>query len=91
MSTILSHYMQLVPTVEAELKLNLPIGGEVTLDDTHFHNILFGGDQLTAARIRGTKALRDTQYRRVDRFDGITPVIEDWHARMTLMKVHIAF
>ena len=57
MSTILGHYMGLVPTYEAELHLHLPIGGDVTLDDSRFHKILFGGDQLTVARMRGTKAL----------------------------------
>lgn len=43
--------------------------------------------EISWARMRGTQALRDTQAKRKDRFDGLIPVIEDWHARMTLMKV----
>ena len=50
------------------------------------HNFLFGGDQLTVARIRGAQILRDTQDKPVDRFEGIIPVIEDWHTRTTLLK-----
>ena len=58
-------------------------------DDSQFHSNLFGGDQLTVARIRGVQALRDTQDKKVDRFEGLVPVIEDWHSRMTFMKVNL--
>ena len=88
MGTILTEYMKLVPSVEATLKLNLPIGGEISLDDTHFHNILFGGDQLTVTRIRGTQNMRSTEYRRVDRFEGITPVVEDRCDRTFPVKIN---
>ena len=87
MGKILAHYMKLVPTVEAEGHLRLPTGSVIDFDDTRFSSILFGGDQLTIARIRGTQALRDTQDKCVDRFEGLHPVVEDWHSRMTLMKV----
>ncbi len=87
MGVILEEYMKLVPTVEAQGCHKLPNGSELEYDDTQFHSILYGGDQLTAARMRGTRALRMTQDRRVDRFEGGIPVLEDWHARMTLMKV----
>lgn len=89
MGQILSHYMKLVPTLESEGELLLTNGNTLQFDDTRFHSILFGGDQLTLARIRGTQALRDTEDRCVDRFTGVIPVIEDWHTRMTLMKVCI--
>lgn len=85
MGKILTHYMSLVQTVSAEdSQLLLPNG---TFDDTRFHSILFGGDQLTVARIRGAQSLRDTQDRKVDRLERVVPVIEDWHSRMTFMKV----
>ena len=74
--------------MEAEGHQQLPNGSVIDFDDTQFFSILFGGDQLTASQIRGTQALRDTQSKRVDRFEGILPVVEDWHSRMTLMKVH---
>lgn len=87
MGKILAHYMKLVPTVEVEGRLQLPNGSVINFDDTRFFSTLFGGDQLTVARIRGTQVLRDTQDKCVDRFDGVIPVVEDWHLRMTLMKV----
>ncbi len=87
MAKILARYMKLVPTVEVEGHLQLPNGSVLDFDDTRFFPILLGGDQLTIARVRGTQALRDTQDKRVDRFEGILPVVEDWHSRMTLMKV----
>ena len=64
--------------MEVRLKLTIP----------SFTLFLFGGDQLTAARIRGTKILRDTQDKPTERFEGILPIVEDWHARMALLKVY---
>ena len=55
-----------------------------------FYKLLLSGDQLTAARIRGTQALHATQDQNVDRLDmwrfqcvhhhvkGLIPVAEDW-------------
>lgn len=88
MGKILENYMSLVPTLESVQQVVLPNGCEIEVDNTQFHPILFGGDQLTAARIRGTKTLRDTQDKPVERFEGILPIVEDWHARMTMLKVH---
>lgn len=87
MSQILATYMKLVPTLESKESITLPCGASAEVDNTAYHSILFGGDQLTAARIRGTKELRDTEAKKKDRFEGLIPVIEDWHTRMTLMKV----
>ena len=87
MGHILNHYMTLVPAVEVEGQTTLPNGKTITFDDTHYFPILFGGDQVTVARVRGVQLLRDTEVKRVDRFEGIVPVVEDWHTRMTVMKV----
>ena len=59
----------------------------IDFDDTRFFSILFGGDQLTVVRIRGTQSLCDTHDKAIHRLEGVLPVIEDWHARMTLLKV----
>ena len=56
-------------------------------DTTEFFKILLGGDQLTVARVRGTQALRQTEDTAVNHLQGLIPVIEDWHARMALVKV----
>lgn len=67
--------------------VRLSNGVVVEVDNTQFSPILFCGDQLTVARMRGAMTLRDTHDTPVDRCEGIAPVIEDWHARMALMKV----
>ncbi len=61
----------------------LPTHSTVEFDATH---ILFGGDQLTVARMRGTHATEETA---VKRLQGNLPVVEDWHTRMTFLKVKI--
>ncbi len=61
MTKILDHLMKFVPTVQKEGEISLPDASKVTFDDTRFFKILLGGDQLTAARVRGTQALRVTQ------------------------------
>ena len=48
---------------------------------------LLGGDQLTVVRIRSTQALRDTLDSATERYEGLIPVIEDWHARVILLQV----
>jgi len=89
MAKILEHYMTLVPTMSCQQQVELPNGAEIEVDNTQFHPILFGGDQLTVARIRGAQTLRDTQDNPVDRLEGVRPVVEDWHTRMVLLKVSV--
>jgi len=77
MSHILTHYMKLVPTREAEGHHTLPNRVNISFDDTRFHEILIGGDQLTVARVRGAQAIRDTHDKRVERFEGVILVVKD--------------
>ena len=79
--------MSLVPTESAEGQHVLPNGSTIPCDDTRLLKVLLGGDQLTVARVCGTQALRASEDKAVDRLEGVIPVIEDWHARMTLMIV----
>ena len=81
--------MKLVPTRPCTGHHVLPNGSVLDFDDTRFFPILFGGDMLTSARIRGTQALRSTEDKAVERLEGVVPVTEDWHSRMTLMKVSV--
>ena len=84
--------MKYVPTLPADGTLVCPNGREVIYDETRFDTKLLGGDQLTVARVRGTQYLRDSEDKRVDRYEGLIPTIEDWHARMIMLKAHkIAF
>ena len=79
--------MQFVPKVEANGFILLPSGEKVEYDDTKFNAKLLGGDQLTAVRVRSAQALRDTLDSATQRFEGLIPVIEDWHARTILLQV----
>ena len=62
-------------------------GQEAAVEEEFFQGILFGGDQLTVYRSRGAQAARCNDDVAVERLDGVTPVTEDWHARLTLMRV----
>ena len=62
----------------------------IDIDVWHFNHIMLGGDQLTSARVRGTHRARCNSDSARNRLEGIIPVIEDWHTKMTVMKVCIA-
>jgi L1 cell adhesion molecule like protein len=62
---------------------------DVNID--HFHHILIGGDQLTTARIRGSQKVLSNSESGKERLEGLIPVIEDWHTKMTFMKVHVYY
>ena len=49
--------------------------------------ILLGGDQLSTARARSAKATKRTEKPYTNRLDGIIPVFDDWHTRVTLIGV----
>ena len=83
----MSEFHKYVPTHSQEGQLALPNGSTIEFDDTKFFQILFGGDQLTVARARGAQALRATHDTAKERLEGLCPVLEDWHARMILLKV----
>ena len=85
-----------VPTLPSEGSVTLPDGSSRMYDNTTFHKLLFGGDQLTVARARGAIELRSLHAKSLHakslhRLEGVTPVVEDWHTRMTLMKVYINY
>lgn len=54
-----------------------------------FHQLLFGGDQLTLERIRSAQMARSNSNREEDKLQGFLPVIEDWHAEVILLSVSI--
>ena len=51
----------------------------VNVQDAVLHPLLFGGDQLTAARARGISPMT--------RLEGLIPCAEDWHAKVNLLEV----
>lgn len=87
MAKILEEFHQYVPSIPASETVALEDGSTRSVDTTQFFQLLMGGDQLTVARVRGTAALRATHDSPSERLNGIMPVVADWHARPTLMKV----
>ena len=51
------------------------------------HPILFGGDQLTAARARGAKKAKINSFDPCRKLDGLIPTAADWHARLNFLGV----
>ena len=49
--------------------------------------ICTGGDQLTVARSRGFQRIRINSTRRKDRLEGLVPIVEDWHAKVSILGV----
>lgn len=60
-----------------------------TIEHFHYHSILFGGDQLTVARIRGAQRIRLNSEDERGRLEGLVPCVEDWHTKVTLLEVYI--
>ena len=65
-------HIAIVPTVAAEQEVILLL---TTLYSSWWC-------QLTAARMNGTQALRDTQDQPVDWLEGMTLLVQDWYVRM---------
>lgn len=51
--------------------------------------ILFGGDQLSASRYRGSILIRKNSTTPSKRLEGLIPVAEDWHTEVILLKVSL--
>ena len=91
MVDIMTHLQQYVPTQSTVSDVSDPKNDEeyqVKLDK--FHYVLFGGDQLTVERAMGAKKEQNNKDRGVDRLEGMIPVIEDWHAKVCLLKVRMS-
>ena len=72
-----------------QLTYHLPEGGDCVATEDCFHRTLFGGDQLTVSRSRSAQSARCNDDVTEERFGGLIPITEDWHARMTLMRVRV--
>ena len=92
MIKILQHMHKYVPTVEQEDKIFIPsLEKDVLKSNTVQHPILFGGDQLTVARIRGAQIAMSNARDSVKRLQGLIPVIQDWHTEVILTEVCIIY
>ena len=87
MVDIMSHIHQYVPSVDCcDLDASQSY---MSSDKVRFHKILFGGDQLTAARARSSQKHRANALTPTERLEGLIPVAEDWHTKACLLGVSI--
>lgn len=91
MIDIISDLHQYVPIMETSSTTDPSIDPETVDKPTSekMHPLLFGGDQLTAARGRGCQELRINSDTSTGRLQGLIPVAEDWHTSVTLLVVNI--
>ena len=88
----MAHHHMYVPMVEFEETKVVNTSGEcVQLRNAIAIPLLFGGDQLTVARARLAKNIRDNSETPTDRFEGLIPVVEDWHAKQALLGVSMLY
>ena len=55
--------------------------------DSVLHKKLFGGDQLTAACVRGAQLAMSNNKTAMKQLEGAIPVIEDWHTKANFLGV----
>ena len=90
MVEIMANYHQYVPKLRTEKAETIDSTGEAVVLTIHqFHHLLFGGDQLTAARARGAQKIRSNSETALGRLAGLVPNVEDWHAKVCLIEVCI--
>ena len=89
MCAIMKDLHKYVPEERFKMSYHLPDENFVCEQEC-YHRILFGGDQLTACRCRGAQSARINDDDTAERLIGLVPVAEDWHARLTLMRVIIS-
>ena len=92
MIDIMLHLHKYVPS--KTIDQTLTVGeSEHTVRDEHLYPLLFGGDQLSVARYRGSKSIRRCSTTPTKRLEGMFPVVEDWHTEVVVLKVicHIAY
>ena len=61
MAIILQSLIYMDPTLHNEESVPLSDGNAVAVDKTLFHKVLLGSDQFTAARVSGTKSLKQIE------------------------------
>ena len=85
---IMEHLHQYVPTITDTINIDLPASGDkLEMTKTNFHTIVFGGDQLTAKRARGSQKIKSNSITSTEQISGLLPTAEDWHAKLCLLQV----
>ena len=90
MIEILRYLHKYVPVIEREQEILIPSQDKsISRTNTVQHRLIFGGDQLTVARVRGAQLAMCNGSTPVQRLEGLIPVIQDWHTEVILTEVCI--
>lgn len=89
MVEIMAHLHQYVPSLEYSECKKISSGETVMEEKARFHQILVGGDQLTAARARSAMKVKVNSHTPSKKLLGIVPVVEDWHAKANFLGVSV--
>lgn len=88
MVEIMTHLQKYVPAVEFSEDVFVAATGEIAqVQRATIHQVLFGGDQLTAARARGAKKAMMNSTSPITRLNGLIPCAEDWHTKLNFLQV----
>ena len=79
MCTIMHNMHRYVPQATHQ---SVRQGEDLPVDEDFCHGILFGGDRVTVCRSRGAQSARSHDDSLVGWVEGLTAVVEDWHALM---------
>lgn len=88
MVSILDELHQYVPSTQETMEVFVPTESDSdVIEVDNFHQILLGGDQLTAVRALSAQAVRQNSESGHTKLQGFEPTVEDWHAKMCFMEV----
>ena len=89
MVDIMDHLNQYIPTEVTHTTVQIPGRAPKRMQIDTMHKVLIGGDQLTVARMKGAKSMREDSQHDAGRLDGFIPVVEDWHTKVCLLEVRL--
>ena len=87
MVDIMEHLYQYIPSIKYEERKICSTGEVVMKEKANLRPILFGGDQLTAARARSAMKVRVNTNTSATKFSCIIPDMEDWHTKANFLGV----
>ena len=90
MIAIMEHAHQYLPCYNKGVDIELPSLNEklhVSVNVTEYHRLLFGDDQLTAKRGRGSQRIRCNSITPSEQISGLVPTSDDWHTKVVFLTV----
>lgn len=78
-----------IPYEEYSEEKLLCTGETVSVVKARHHQIIVGGDQLTASRMRNAQKARLNSEVPADKFCGIVPISADWHIKANFLGVSL--